>query len=198
MDVDFASDFIDSIVLESIIKDGDIRDPAEMQILSASFELNDHALPLNSTKGICVNCGEEASLSCKGCSGYEVSEGLVTKEWYCSSNCQKNHWLAHRKLCSYVRRCKELLRASELLKRIFLNFAEHMSVKDLTGAERLNGKIYLQHKKRDTVILERPDWNKWTEEEKEILLSEHGCTGAIIVTHALLPRLLHGKPCQWP
>ncbi|ODM94057.1 Zinc finger MYND domain-containing protein 10 [Orchesella cincta] len=58
------------------------------QKLAASYDFNNFE-PTLASKGVCANCSKEAEKRCSKCK----------KEWYCSRECQVEHWKRHKVTC---------------------------------------------------------------------------------------------------
>src|SRR4051812_12631221 len=69
----------------------------------------------STTKMTCAGCGNDGSLKCSGCDEAPRYPGEPGKTQYCSRECQKKNWKAHKILCQRLQSRKSLYRAASIL-----------------------------------------------------------------------------------
>ncbi|KAM0724006.1 hypothetical protein Q7P37_000997 [Cladosporium fusiforme] len=79
----------------------------------------------------CAVCGKAASTHCTGCFDQETAHSTTT--FYCSKDCQTQHWPSHKTACRAGSAKRLLFRAGQLLQDVF--FATRPEVFDISIAQ---------------------------------------------------------------
>lgn len=73
-----------------------------------------------STSNECAHCGADANQRCSRCSEGVDVDGGPSPTYYCTTDCQKADFSKHKAICRIANARKQLYRAADLLKEVFL------------------------------------------------------------------------------
>ncbi|KEQ63059.1 uncharacterized protein M437DRAFT_48047 [Aureobasidium melanogenum CBS 110374] len=97
--------------------------------------------PNNNKK--CTNCGKmDAKAHCTGCRGAPEVDGTPQEGVrYCSKECQKAHWVHHRRGCRNMQARKALFRAGSLLQEMWYAIRRESYDNAVVRVQEINGDL---------------------------------------------------------
>jgi hypothetical protein len=91
----------------------------------------------------CAHCHKHASRRCVACKDSPRIDNRTESTWYCTTECQKADWDAHKNLCRNLRVRRDLYRAGDLLQDIFYLYREKLFDLLIERIELRDGKSYV-------------------------------------------------------
>lgn len=97
--------------------------------------------PTNAKK--CTNCGKmDAKAHCTACHLAPEPDGtLQTSVRYCNKECQKAHWVHHRRGCKQMQARKALFRAGRLLQEMWYAIRRESYDNAVVRVQEINGEL---------------------------------------------------------
>ncbi|KAJ7636661.1 hypothetical protein FB45DRAFT_907040 [Roridomyces roridus] len=140
----------------------------------------------------CVKCGDPGSKRCSRCwDAPEYRPGDANPTRYCSTECQKADWVAHKSHCTTLSRRTKLLRAATILRAALLAYRERFFDIPLSKIElgKDGAVLYLY---RDVSPRPFPNGLTHDSKHKEAALTHNMCTLAFAMLGPLTRKLLAG------
>ena len=147
------------------------------------------------TTKTCAQCGANATLLCKGCSGIRPDTNEEVRIWYCGRKCQTAGWKEHKASCQEVQAVKLLHRACKLLQSIFYStIREYTFGYSLEQVKKEDDKIHLYGGQmlHPYYFFKLPDLPILTSEDQKVVLSFLTCQQSVALVCKLYPRVLSG------
>ncbi|KAI4846094.1 hypothetical protein E4T44_05252 [Aureobasidium sp. EXF-8845] len=148
----------------------------------------------------CTNCGNfNAKSYCAGCHQAPNTDGTPhLGVRYCSKECQKIHWPAHRLECKNLQTRKALFRAARLLQKMWYAVRRESFDNTVIGVEEVNGELLMHEgdynleptKRVPGFYREFPDAIFKNEQDAEACLNSLYCTDSLTHMHMVTNWLL--------
>jgi hypothetical protein len=173
-----------------------------------SNDLSDVNTPVGQPKSEkeCTNCGNfNANSHCAGCHEAPDTDGAPhVGVRYCSRECQKIHWSAHRLECKNLQARKALFRAARLLQKMWYAVRRESFDNTVVGVEEVNRELLVHEGDYDLEPTKRvpgfyrefPDAIFKNEQDAEACLNSLYCTDSLTHMHMVTHWLLKGKSCS--
>lgn len=146
--------------------------------------------------GTCAACQNPAKKFCSGCKDHPTPHGLIGSIWYCSADCQKAHWKAHKKDCKFRQDRLTLFRSGGILQEIFYIYRETMFDKIIVRTEEKDGRLYLfegvypDEKTTIDFLKPFPTALPKSQQDKHAILTMLSCSDALGWMHEIVAYLL--------
>jgi hypothetical protein len=154
----------------------------------------------------CTTCGNfNAKSYCAACHEAPNTDGIPhVGVRYCSRECQKTHWSAHRVECKDLKARKALFRAAWLLQKMWYAVRRESFDNTVVGVEEVNGELLMHEGDYDLEPTKRipgfyrefPDAIFKNEQDAEACLNSLYCTDSLTHMYMVTDWLLKGKSCS--
>jgi hypothetical protein len=172
-----------------------------------SDALSDVDTPINQAKSEkqCTNCGNHnAKAYCAGCHQAPNTDGTPhVNVRYCTKECQKAHWPAHRLECKNLQARKALFRAARLLQKMWYTVRRESFDNCIVKAEEVNGELWIHEGDYDLEPTKRnpgfyrdfPDAIFKNKQDADTCLNLLYCTDSLGHMYMVNHWLLKGRSC---
>lgn len=147
----------------------------------------------------CATCQKAASKVCTGCKDTPTRAGKIDSVAYCSAECQRESWPAHKDECKSRKARLVIFRIGSTLQKIFYVFREKLFDRAIIRIERENGRSFIYEGLVPDPITSCdylqpfPNHLVNNDEEKRSVLSHLSCNDAIGWMHDLIKHVLTSK-----
>ena len=147
-------------------------------------------------ENICAKCHQAAKMSCGGCKGLPDGTGRsLVQVWYCTRQCQMDHWEQHKICCKEAKLRRSIYRAGTVARILALAFytATWQSSIGAVIKQGSNWMIFPAKKLQGTSRLQPfPTQLIDNTETHAALLTYQSCSGSLVYLHEFL-KLLFGS-----
>jgi hypothetical protein len=145
------------------------------------------------TTSLCVVCGKEAKLWCQACK-FNINDE-ETRTWYCSKECQTQHWVQHKAHCLEITSDIQVHRGARLAQAAFYIFRKHAFDVIVAHIREDKNLLVLRQQNPNVVndmFIPFPQHLVPNKEAEEMLLTYCACEESVAILHNLLRMAFNG------